>query len=132
MQQVCVAAAVQLGGKPVCGQIPSGGGNGFGLDVKAQPPARPARQTAQKRRISAVAAGGIHQQLRVLQPGCKEVLHELHSGQVRRPAAAEPPGLLPEAELCPERFLPRHSGQRSRENGGRLPVISAKAAQYLF
>ena len=73
-----MAAAVQLGGKPVRGQIPSGGGNGFGLDVKAQHPARPARQTAQKRRISAVAAGGIHQQLRVLQPGRKEVLHELH------------------------------------------------------
>ena len=47
-------------------------------------------------------------------------------------AAAELRLLRPEAELLPERPLPFVPRQRGCEDGGRLLVITAEAAQYFF
>ena len=127
-----MAVAVKLCRKALPCKVLPGGGNGFRLDVKAQHPALFAHKAAEKSRVTPVAAGGIDAEPRVSQPRGEEVLHKLHGRQVGGAAAAQPAALCRKAELCPERFLPRHSGQRGRENGGRLPVISAKAAQYLF
>ena len=114
-----------------CKVLP-GGGNGFGLDVKAQHPALFAHKAAEKSRVAPVAAGGIDAEPGVSQPRGEEVLHKLHGRQVGGAAAAQATALCRKAELCPEGQFPRIGRQRSREHRGALFVIAAQAAQYLF
>ena len=90
----------------------SGGGDGLGLDVKAQhPPAGGRREPAQERRVAAVAAGGVDAELRVGEMGGKIVLHEAHRRQIGGAAADEPPILRRKAEFLPEQPFALVGGQ---------------------
>ena len=83
LQQVGVAGAVELvffGGRACLFQPGTGGGDGVGLDVKAQHPACRGGDAAEKGGVAAVAAGGIHAQPGAFQPGGKKVLYELYGG----------------------------------------------------
>ena len=54
-----MTVAVKLRCKALPCKVLLGGGNGFGLDVKAQHPAPFAHKAAEKGRVAPVAAGGI-------------------------------------------------------------------------
>ena len=115
LQKVRVALAVQLvppGGHACLLQPGAGGTDGLGLNVKAQHPAIRGRDAAQKRRVAAVAAGGVDAKARVHQPRREKILHELHGGQVRRAAAVQPAAFGRKAELCPEGPFARVRRQR--------------------
>ena len=130
-----VAVAVQgilPGGHPGLFQPGAGGGDGFRLDVKAQHTALRCGKTAQKGRVAAVAAGGVHAQARVHQPRGEEVLHEFDGGQVRGAAAHQLRPLGRKADFGPEGHLGAVGGQGCRKHGGGFAVITAKAAQYFF
>ena len=114
LQKICVAVAVELRRVPEGGEMRLGGGDGLGLDVKAQhPPAGGAAEPAQKGGIPAVAAGGVDAKGRGSQPLGQKLLHEAYGGQVRRAAAGQLPALGPEIELCPESLLARVRRGRS-------------------
>ena len=133
LQQVCVAVAVKLCRKAFLRQMGSGGGDGLGLDVKAQhPPAGGSREPAQERRIPAVAAGGVDAQPRGREPGGEEILHEPDGGQVRGAAADQLCALGLEIKFGPECRLARVCGQGSGKDGGLFPVVAAEGPQGFF
>ena len=133
LQQVCMAVAVKLCRKAFLRQMGSGGGDGLGLDVKAQhPPAGGSREPAQERRIPAVAAGGVDAQPRGREPGGEEILHEPDGGQVRGAAADQLCALGLEIKFGPECRLARVCGQGSGKDGGLFSVVAAEGPQGFF
>ena len=106
-----MAVAVKLCRKALPCKVLPCGGNGFGLDVKAQHPAPFTHKAAEKGRVAPVAAGGIDAEPGVSQPRGEEVLHKLHSRQVGGAAAAQAAALCRKAELAQKASSPASAGR---------------------
>ena len=106
-----------------------GGRHGPGLDVQCQHPARRPRQTAEKFRVMAVAAGGVDVKAARGQVGGEEFMAEPHRRQIGHPPPDQPGTVGAEIELCRQRPGGVVGGQGRGEPGLRLGVQAAVSPQ---